>query len=167
MIVGHIDSVHLAKIDVNAQWDAEAKVWVASSDDLPRLVTEADTLEELQQKLAVMIPELLEANNAMAENDVGKIPVNLIAHLAMIGKPPAGASSSTRGLRERELEWRRTHPETLGQFENEWVVLEGEEIIAHGFDAAKVIEEARAKGIKIPYVFFVEPKNENVITIGL
>ena len=159
--------MNLAKIDINAQWDAEAKVWVASSDDLPRLVTEADTLEELQQKLAVMIPELLEANNALAENDVGKIPVNLIAHLAMIGKPPAGARSSARGLRERELEWRRTHPETLRQFENEWVVLEGEEIIAHGSDAAQVIDEARAKEIKIPYVFFVEQKNENVIAIGL
>lgn len=159
--------MNLAKIDVHAEWDVEAKVWIASSEDMPRLVTEAETLEVLQQKLAVMIPELLEADSVLAENDIRNIPINLVAHLAMIGMPRAGTNSSVRGLRERELEWRRTHTETLRQFENEWVVLEVEDVIAHGFDAAKVIEEARAKGIKIPYVFFVEPKNENVITIGL
>jgi predicted RNase H-like HicB family nuclease len=31
---------------VNAEWDGEAKVWVASSDDVPGLATGADTLEE-------------------------------------------------------------------------------------------------------------------------
>ncbi len=159
--------MNLAKIDVNAAWDAEAMVWVASSGDLPGLVAEADSLEKLQQKLAVMIPELLEANRILAENDLMKIPINLIARLGTIARPRAVASSSTPGLRERELEWRRTHAETLRQFENEWIVLEVDDVIAHGVDAVKVIDEARAKGIKRPYVFFVEPKNENVITIGL
>jgi predicted RNase H-like HicB family nuclease len=167
MFVGHINSMNLAKIDVNAEWDAKANVWVASSDDLPALVTEADTLEDLQRKLAVMIPELLEANNVKAENDVRKIPINLIARLAMMDVPQANARSAAPRFRERELEWRRTHAETLRQFENEWVVLQGDEIIAHGSDAARVIQEARARGIKRPYVFFVEQMNENVITIGL
>ena len=35
---------------VHAQWDDEANVWVASSDDVPGLVTEAATTEELIQK---------------------------------------------------------------------------------------------------------------------
>lgn len=153
----------LAKIDVHAEWDAEAKVWVASSEDMPRLVTEADTLEELQQKLAVMIPELLEANSVLAENDIKKIPVNLIAHLAMIGMPRASASLPARGLRERELGWRRTHAETLRQFENEWVVLEGEDIIAHGADAAQVIREAKSRGIKTP-TFFSSNKNLMILS---
>jgi predicted RNase H-like HicB family nuclease len=32
---------------VNAEWDEEAAVWVASSDDVPGLATGADTLEAL------------------------------------------------------------------------------------------------------------------------
>ena len=47
-------------ITVTAEWDPEAAVWVATSDDLPGLVTEAATQEELWRKLTVMIPELLE-----------------------------------------------------------------------------------------------------------
>ena len=47
---------------IRAEWDEEARVWVASSDDVPGLATEGDTLEGLVDKLKVMIPELLEAN---------------------------------------------------------------------------------------------------------
>jgi len=47
---------------IRAEWDNEALVWVATSDDIPGLVTEADTVENLVEKLRVMIPELLEAN---------------------------------------------------------------------------------------------------------
>ena len=47
---------------VHAQWDEEARVWVASSDDVPGLATEAETTEALVQKLKTLIPELLEAN---------------------------------------------------------------------------------------------------------
>lgn len=47
---------------VRAEWDDEAKVWVATSDDVPGLVAEADTEEALLAKLHVLIPELLDAN---------------------------------------------------------------------------------------------------------
>ncbi len=47
---------------VHADWDSKADVWVATSDDVPGLATEAATLEALTQKLRILIPELLEAN---------------------------------------------------------------------------------------------------------
>jgi len=47
---------------VKAEWDNEALVWVATSDDVPGLATESDTLENLINKLKIVIPELLEAN---------------------------------------------------------------------------------------------------------
>ena len=50
---------------VNAFWDAEAKVWVATSDDVPGLATEAGDVDKLIKKLRVMIPELLEANGLL------------------------------------------------------------------------------------------------------
>ena len=68
------------QITVNAEWDPEAKVWVATSDDVPGLVTEAETVEALTEKLSVMIPELLEANGTLVGSAVREVPINLIAH---------------------------------------------------------------------------------------
>jgi len=47
---------------VQADWDSEAGVWVATSEDVPGLATEAETIEALMQKLRVIVPELLVAN---------------------------------------------------------------------------------------------------------
>jgi predicted RNase H-like HicB family nuclease len=47
---------------IHAEWDEEANVWVATSDDVPGLVAEAETSEILLAKLHILIPELLEAN---------------------------------------------------------------------------------------------------------
>lgn len=50
------------KLMVTAQWDAEAGVWVATSDDIPGLVTEAATLDDLLKRVMAVAPELLEDN---------------------------------------------------------------------------------------------------------
>ena len=47
---------------VRAEWDEEAEVWVASSDDVPGLATEADSMDALVKKLRSLIPELLQLN---------------------------------------------------------------------------------------------------------
>ena len=49
---------------VRSDWDPEACVFVATSQDVPGLVAEAATTAELMDKLAVLIPELLELNAA-------------------------------------------------------------------------------------------------------
>jgi hypothetical protein len=48
---------------VEATWDNEAEVWVAESDEVPGLITEADSRIQLSRKLAVLVSELLELNN--------------------------------------------------------------------------------------------------------
>ena len=48
-------------IVVRALWDAEAGVFVATSDDVPGLVAEAGSLQELEAKLGSLVPELLES----------------------------------------------------------------------------------------------------------
>lgn len=50
------------QIHVQAAWDSEVQVWIATSDEVPGLATEADTIEELETKLHTMVPELLRAN---------------------------------------------------------------------------------------------------------
>jgi hypothetical protein len=52
---------------VNAFWDDDAEVWVATCDDI-HLATESETMESLIAKLNVMIPELVEANGGPDEN---------------------------------------------------------------------------------------------------
>ena len=49
--------------EIRAQWDSEAGVWVAESEDVPGLVAEADSPNVLIQKLKTLIPELLELND--------------------------------------------------------------------------------------------------------
>jgi predicted RNase H-like HicB family nuclease len=55
---------------VRAEWDEEAKVWVATSDDVPGLVTEAETMKILSSKLEIMIPELLAENGLPDKNEI-------------------------------------------------------------------------------------------------
>ncbi|MHB1100943.1 MAG: DUF1902 domain-containing protein [Burkholderiales bacterium] len=62
---------------IRAEWDDEAGVWVATSDDVPGLATESDTLEALSAKLETMVPELLEANGSADEGV--EFPFELLA----------------------------------------------------------------------------------------
>ena len=53
---------------INAMWDADAAVWVATSEDVVGLVTESRTFEALLKKLRTMVPELLTLNKAMPKS---------------------------------------------------------------------------------------------------
>ena len=55
----------MSRYHVTAEWDDEAQVWVASSDDVPGLATGADTFEALVEKLKTVIPELLLENGLL------------------------------------------------------------------------------------------------------
>ena len=68
-----------AVLTIRATWDDEAKVWVAESDDVPGLATEADTLDTLLAKLQIVVPELLELNDGELPADV---PFELLARPA-------------------------------------------------------------------------------------
>ena len=60
---------------VRAEWDDEAAVWVATSDDVPGLATESATLEALVEKLKDLIPELLSENGVAT---TGGVPFELL-----------------------------------------------------------------------------------------
>lgn len=47
---------------VVAEWDEEARVWVATSEDVPGLVAEAENRELLLERLRELVPEMLELN---------------------------------------------------------------------------------------------------------
>ena len=91
------------------------------------------------------------------------------------GASPSGAASKSEAsaeprplrFRQREQAWCGTHGDVLSSYAEQWVVLEGEEIIAHGEDPVELVERARERGIRSPYVFYVEPPEPGVVKIGL
>lgn len=52
---------------VTVQWDAEAGVWIATSDDIAGLVTEARSLDALYARVLEIAPELLDENGIAME----------------------------------------------------------------------------------------------------
>jgi hypothetical protein len=47
-------------ITIDARWDAEASVWIATSSDVPGLVVEADTWPAMIEEVRLVLPDLLE-----------------------------------------------------------------------------------------------------------
>ncbi|MBO0902806.1 DUF1902 domain-containing protein [Jiella sonneratiae] len=75
-----------ATIVVRAEWDEEAGVWVASSEDVAGLSLEADNLERLKDKVLGALHDLIELNGLRYETP--DIPVHFMAeHLYRIRNP--------------------------------------------------------------------------------
>lgn len=68
------------KYKVNVFWDEKAQVWVAESDSVLGLATEAETLEALTQKLRILVPELLQLNGMIEDTSVREIEIEIISH---------------------------------------------------------------------------------------
>lgn len=66
---------------VEAEWDTEAGVWVATSDDVPGLVVEHSDFKRLQEMVVELVPLLL-AENGMLPESRGDydVPVHIAAH---------------------------------------------------------------------------------------
>lgn len=53
---------------INLNWDNEAGVWVATSDDIPGLVLESGSFDALLERTRFAVPELLELNHTNNTN---------------------------------------------------------------------------------------------------
>lgn len=76
------------KINVACIWDADAKVWVAQSDDLPGLVTEAPSIPELIQRIMDVAPELIE-DNLIGHKITEEYLINLVPTYQQTVRPMA------------------------------------------------------------------------------
>ena len=47
---------------VRLDWDAEAAVWIATSEDIPGLVLESGSIDALIERVRYAVPELIELN---------------------------------------------------------------------------------------------------------
>ena len=67
---------------IRAEYDPEAKVWWTADSDVPGLTTEADTLEQLAEKLEYLVAEMVRENAAFIPEDkrAGPHEFRLVAH---------------------------------------------------------------------------------------
>ena len=54
-------------IVINVRWDGEANVWIATSNDVPGLVVEAETWPAIIDEVRLLLPDLLEVTGRGGE----------------------------------------------------------------------------------------------------
>ncbi len=54
-------------ITIQARWDSNSSVWVATSGDVPGLVVEADTWPGMIEEVRLVLPELMEVSGQGSE----------------------------------------------------------------------------------------------------
>lgn len=66
-------------IMIRAFFDEEAKVWVATSNDIDGLAIEANTVEELLDRVPGALADLVELNGVGEKYDMPDIPYHVMA----------------------------------------------------------------------------------------
>ena len=54
-------------VTINARWDVEAQVWLATSTDVPGLVVEAESWPAMIEEVRLVLPDLLELSDQSAD----------------------------------------------------------------------------------------------------
>jgi hypothetical protein len=80
----HMEKVFL----IRAEWDNDASIWSATSDDVLGLATEADSIDILFNKLSSMVPELILLNKL---TDQPEIVYEVLARKSSIAHIPTEA----------------------------------------------------------------------------
>ena len=52
---------------INTVWDNDARVWIATSDDIPGLVLESGSLDALMERVRIAAPEILALNGTIED----------------------------------------------------------------------------------------------------
>lgn len=53
---------------IKINWDSEAGVWIATSDDIRGLVLESGSIDALMERVRYAVPDLLQENNQIPHN---------------------------------------------------------------------------------------------------
>jgi Domain of unknown function (DUF1902) len=72
--------------EVHAEWDEFARVWIATSVDVPGLCCEAAEFEELVATVLAIVPELLVSNAVLSSGEAAEIPVRVVAERQEIAR---------------------------------------------------------------------------------
>jgi hypothetical protein len=68
-------------------------------------------------------------------------------------------------MREQELQWLKDHEDEVEKLRGRWIAIEGGALVAKGDSFEAVYQATKEKGIEIPFIFLVPPK-EDVVFVG-
>jgi len=67
-MIRFLDSEVRMEYTIKTIWDADAAVWIATSEDIPGLVLESGSFDALVEKVKAAVPELLVLNAAASKD---------------------------------------------------------------------------------------------------
>jgi predicted RNase H-like HicB family nuclease len=73
---------------IKVEWDRPAACWIATSADVPGLCAQAVKFDDLLEMVTALVPELLEANQALPP-ETGPIPLDFLASRQAFARVPA------------------------------------------------------------------------------
>lgn len=114
-----------------------------------------NTLAVDREMMEDLLDEILAATAAFAQVQGGSFG-NIDGYAPQLSTPLVEEGRRATRRRERELLWLQTHRAELQQFVGQWIVLEGDQMVARGADPVEVVREARAKGIRRPFVHRIQ-----------
>jgi len=50
----------MTEYDIQLTWDEEASVWIAESNDIPGLILESPSFDDLVERVKIAVPDLVE-----------------------------------------------------------------------------------------------------------
>jgi hypothetical protein len=74
---------------VDAAWDEAARVWIATSDDVPGLCAEAPSLDALIEVVLELAPDLLAANGVAEGAALDDVPIRVVAEKVAVARRAA------------------------------------------------------------------------------
>lgn len=66
----------MTTFEIHAEWDTEAGVWIATSEEVLGLCVQAKTFDDLVEVVTALVPELLMENHVAAPD---LIPIRVLA----------------------------------------------------------------------------------------
>lgn len=109
---------------------------------------ETDLLNQIkQQSVSLSLTEKQDLVDFLAEQLRGNVPAIEVA---------ANGVEADK-LRVREREWIEKH---RAEFAGQWVALSGDKLLSHGINGREVYAQAKAKGVKVPFVVHLESSDE-------
>lgn len=78
-MTAEVTTMEIAGITINAFWDEDARVFVATSTDLPSLVLEAETIPEIAEEAELVVPELLKLSGIEPPSGTDEISIGIIS----------------------------------------------------------------------------------------
>ena len=109
----------------------------------------AEMLNEFIKQLAVLNPSERQTIKAFLEEQERKDSEIVNATIPALDKPDP--------LRRREYQWINEH---RNEYAGQYVVVEGDQLVAHGNDGRQTLADARKAGIKIPFIARIEASDE-------